>query len=286
MKKIRNIVGAVAVVAAAMIFQQCAVIRPGEVGLKQKLGRLKPGSLTGGAKWFDPFITKVIKISTQVQEYSATLHLPTKDGLEVNTELSLFYHIQGDSARSFYKRFGRHYSNNVVISILNAEARAVCAEYDAQELIGEREQLEQKIMEKLEEEITPFGYMADKFVLRDIDMPDEIANAIKNKVTAQQVALQSQIELDKQRKEYQFDLEKEGAEADFAIEKQKKESERMKLEARAIKNYQDTVNSSITDKYIQYKSLDVTRDLISSPNSKVIILDGKTVGIKNELEEK
>jgi prohibitin 1 len=38
----------------------CAVIKPGEVGVKQRLGRLSDKTHTQGSVWFNPFTTKVV----------------------------------------------------------------------------------------------------------------------------------------------------------------------------------------------------------------------------------
>ena len=60
------------------------------------------------------------------------------------------------------------------------------------------------------------------------------------------------------------------------IEKQKKESERLLIESEGIKKSQDIINTSITDKLIKFKALDITRELMKSPNAKIIITDGKS----------
>jgi regulator of protease activity HflC (stomatin/prohibitin superfamily) len=41
------------------LFSSCAIIRPGEVGVKQRLGKLSDRTHTQGVVWFNPFVTKV-----------------------------------------------------------------------------------------------------------------------------------------------------------------------------------------------------------------------------------
>jgi hypothetical protein len=50
----------------------------------------------------------------------------------------------------------------------------------------------------------------------------------------------------------------------------------MLIESEGIRKSQDILNSSITDKLIKFKALEITRDLVKSPNTKVIITDGKS----------
>lgn len=56
----------------------------------------------------------------------------------------------------------------------------------------------------------------------------------------------------------------------------------MLIEASAIKQAQDTVNASITDKLVRYKTLEISRDWAKSTNTKLIITDGKSQFWMNE----
>lgn len=54
-------------------FSSCAVIRPGEVGVKQKLGKLNKTPKSSGSIWFNPFTSKVIKVSTRTENLELTI---------------------------------------------------------------------------------------------------------------------------------------------------------------------------------------------------------------------
>lgn len=281
-------------VLVMLSLSNCTTIRPGEIGLKQRYGVLKPGMIAGGLKILSPFSAKIIKINTRIIEYKTLLHLPTKDGLEITAEVSLFYHVKPESARDYYVKFGENYDNGVVISALNSSARESSILYNAKDLIVIREELEKAISEKTTSHVASFGYSVDNFLIMDLTLPQEIAQAIKNKVTAEQVALQTVIDIERKKKELAYDIEKQRIEndyniekqlqaANFSIEKQKKEAERMQIEADAIKKAQQTINESLTDKILKYKSLEISKNLVTSPNSKLIITDGKSVGIHNDI---
>ena len=59
MKNIKNT--GISFMLAAVILQGCAIIRPGEIGLKQHLGHLKGEPVSSGVKWFNPFSSRIIK---------------------------------------------------------------------------------------------------------------------------------------------------------------------------------------------------------------------------------
>ena len=54
------------------------------------------------------------------------------------------------------------------------------------------------------------------------------------------------------------------------------------IAAEAIKKQQAIINSTLNDRLIRYKSLEITKELVSSKNSKVIVTDGKSPVIVNE----
>ena len=93
-----TIAKAAALCAVGILFQQCAIVRPGQIGIKQTLGVIKGKPFLQGVKFFNPFVSKVIKINVRTVECFNNLPLPTKEGLSVNTEISLLYHVKPESA--------------------------------------------------------------------------------------------------------------------------------------------------------------------------------------------
>lgn len=50
-----------------LLLSSCAVIRPGEVGIKQKLGKFTGNIQTEGTILYNPITSKVVKESTQTK---------------------------------------------------------------------------------------------------------------------------------------------------------------------------------------------------------------------------
>jgi regulator of protease activity HflC (stomatin/prohibitin superfamily) len=153
--------------------------------------------------------------------------------------------------------------------------------YSAVELLGERETIEQNIEDKLRAAIAPYGIVLDDVLVKDIDMPAEVLRAIEDKAKADQVAKLTKLELQTRREQEDFDIETREKELKFSLEKQRTDSLVMQIDANAIKNYQNTINSTLTDRLLKYKSIEVTKELVRSPNAKVIITDGKSMMVNN-----
>ena len=284
MKKIKFVYLAVAITA---FLSSCAIIRPGEVALKVKYGKIQPGILMPGAHARGIIGTRIERFDTRVTEYSKKLGFHSNEGIEVTSEITLLYHLIPDSVQSIYKRFDGYYQNTLIINNLITALRQEGLNHKAIELITQRVEIENSIKDKLISTIGQYGFFVDLVLMKDIDLPDEVTRSIQSKLTAEQVSKKTEIDLEIQRKNLDYQIEKEKKEAElevskqrialeFVIEKQKKESERLLIESEGIKKSQDIINSSITDKLIKFKALDITKELVKSPNAKIIITDGKS----------
>lgn len=269
------------VIVVLLFLQSCTVVRPGETAVKTKWGKYKDGALSPGLHVYNPVGTKVVKYSLRITEYSEKMHLPTKEGLEINTALTLLYHLKPGSEQNVYSTFGKDYAPPLILNSLYAIARQSTTSYFANDIIVQREAMEKDITDRLVNIVTPYGIVIDKVLLKDIILPSDVTQAIANKVSAQQVAQKAEYDIQKQRVELNFFIEKQLKEAQLTVDKQKIESERLQIESEAIKKAQTTINESLTDRVLKYKSLEVSKGLITSPNAKVIISNSNTPFLLN-----
>ncbi len=245
---------------ATFMFTSCAIVRPGEVGIKQKLGKIKDAHLTAGPYVFNFFTTTIKKIPTRTVEAFNKLDVPTKEGLTVTSEIALLYHIKPEAAKEIYTKYGMNYQEVIVESNFRAVVRHICGMYYAKELFAvDRKKIETEIYDEIASSIWDKGFVTDAVLLKSITMPPQIFQAVENKLKAEQESLQME----------------------FVISKQKKEAERMQIEAEAINTYNRTISESLNDALIKWNSVQVMKGLVTSPNSKVIITDGKSPMIIN-----
>lgn len=232
----------------------CTVIRPGQIGMKQTIGKLKPGTLASGPKMYNPFVSKIIKMNVRTVELYEVLELPTKEGLNVKTEIILLYHVNPSKVREIYQNFGLNYQKVVVESNFIATARQVSARYDAKELYAvDRKLVEHVMVDELTADIGDQGFIIDAVLLKEITLPPAMSQAIQSKASAEQAALQM----------------------DFVIQKAVKEAERLSIEAEGIKKAQLIIDSSLTESLLKYNYIEMMRGLANSPNAKIIMTDGK-----------
>ncbi len=279
-------------VALFILVQSCTVINPGEVALDIHLGKIKR-ILPPGNYHTSTFRRQIIIFDSRIQEYEGKFNFHTNEGIEIESEITLTYHLLPDSLKSIYSNFGLQFKEIVIVDNLTKVIRLEGAHYKSNELLEVKNQLEDSIKFNMNNLIRYYGFEVDLVLLKHLALPPGIVATIEAKLNAVENSKKTEIDLDIKRKNRDYDLETQQKQAeleitkqrltlDFAIEKQKKEAERLLIEAVAIKKQQATIDSTLTPNLLKLKSLEITRDLVKSSNTKVIITDGKSPIILNE----
>lgn len=241
--------------AISAVLTSCVTVRPGQVGVKQTFGKLNDKTKESGLMVINPFVTRVIKIPTTTVNREVKLNLPSKEGLNVNAEISILYHVQGDKIVNILETVGREFERILILSTFRSTAADVCANHFAKDMhSGKRSEIESEIKEKMIELLANRGIVIEGILLKSIKLPDRLYNAIEEKLKAEQEAQQME----------------------FVLDRERKEAERKKIEAEGIRDAQQILQEGITNENLEWKSLEVFQELSNSPNTKIIITDGST----------
>lgn len=231
----------------------CAVIRPGEVGVKQTMGRLSDKVHDGGSVGFNPFISKVIRVSVQTNNIELALNLPTKEGLSVNSQISILYKIDKSRVQEVISTFGLGYES-IIANVFRSASADVCAQYFAKDLhSGMRADIEKAIQVKMAQVLAAQGIQIDAVLMKSIQLPAGLATSIEQKLQAEQDVMRME----------------------FILRQEKLEAERKIIEAKGTSDAQKLLSEGLTKEIIMVRSIEAFEQLSKSPNAKVIITDGK-----------
>ena len=103
----------------------------------------------------------------------------------------------------------------------------------------------------------PRGIVIENVLLRDLQIPESLKHAIEAKQQAQQEA---------QRMEY-------------VLQREQQESERKRVEAQGIKDFQNIVTQGISDKLLEWKGIEATIELSRSQNAKIVVVGNTKTGL-------
>ena len=73
--------------------------------------------------------------------------------------------------------------------------------------------------------------------------------------------------------------EQESLEYEFKITKAEQEAERQRIEAEGKARANTIISASLTDKILQEKGIDATKELAGSQNAKVVVIGGGEDGL-------
>lgn len=239
-----------------LLFSGCAVIRPGEAGVKQTLGRFDNEVATEGTVFFNPLTSKVIKESTQTNNIKLFLTLPSKEGLSVESEISILYRLERDKIPSVLQNLGRDYES-IITSVFRSASSDVCAQFYAKDMhSGMRANIEDEIKTKMNENLRKQadGIALIAVLMKSIQLPPGLASSIERKLQAEQDALRME----------------------FVLQQAKLEADRKIIDAEGERDAQKILSEGLTDEIIKIRSIEAFNRLSNSPNSKIIVTDGKT----------
>jgi prohibitin 1 len=237
------------------ISSSCSVVRQGEVGVKRKLGKLQPTIYQPGAVGFNPFTSRVIKVSTQTDNIEVNLDLPSKEGLTIKSQISILYHVNPQMVPSILQNIGLDYERTVILSVFRSAASDISARFMAKEMhTSQRSQIEAEIKEHMQKQLQHRGFEVEAVLLKSIVLPAGLSNAIQLRMEAEQQAQQME----------------------FVLLRERQEAERKTIEAEGLRNAQKIISEGLNEFFIKWKSLEVFKELAKSPNTKIIVTDGKT----------
>lgn len=235
------------------VLNSCVTVRQGTVGVKRSIGKIKEGHLQAGAQWYNPFVSRIIVVPVRTENIEVKLELPSKEGLNVNAEISILYHIEADKATQIVADIGMDYEQTLILPVFRASAADVTAKNMAKDMhTGNRLGIEKEIKERMSNILTPRGFQIEAVLLKSIQLPPGLYKAIEEKLEAEQQS---------QRME-------------FILTKEKQEAERRIIEAQGIRDANKIISEGLTPQIIQYKAIEAYRELSTSPNAKVIIGSG------------
>lgn len=241
----------------AFVGSSVRLIGPGEVGVIDLFGKVYDRELQSGINFVNPLVT-LHTISIKTREMQETMNVPSKEGLQVDLDVSILFKVQPDAASEIYKTIGSNFENIVLLPSFRSAARNVSVLYDASALYTEsREVLSQNLFDNLKSEMANRGIILEKVLLRSIRLPDTVTQAIEDKLKADQ----------------------EAQKMTFVLERERLEAERRKVEAEGIKDANMIIAQSLSPYYIQWYRIEMLKELVNSPNNTVIIIPDDLKGV-------
>ena len=250
----------VGILIVFLLFKTAVTIGSGEAGvLYKRFGGGVDTEQTYGegfhivAPWNDMIIYEV-----RQQEVFEVMQVLSSNGLEIKLEASVWYQPEYATLGKLHQEKGENYVKRLIEPAIRSAARSVVGRYTPEQLYSSKRDVIQKEIFDEAKKILGLQYIrVNEVLVRDVELPATIKEAIERKLKQEQTAL----------------------EYEFRLQTAKKEAERQRIEAEGKANANKILSASLTDKILQEKGIEATLKLSESPNSKVVVIGSGKSGM-------
>lgn len=229
------------------------VVQPGEVAIKFNSirGGIKKDIYEEGMHLRIPLVESIIKYDVRIQPVDITSSTSTKDQQKIDITLKVLFRPVSNEIPNIHLNLGSNFQDKFVKPIALEVIKTVLAQYDADQLLKQRDKISNEIKSLYTSKTKEFHLIIEEVALTDLTFSPQFKKSIEDKQIAQQVAEKEKYIVERNEQQFRANLiEIEG----------KSEAARLILEA----------NKKYGDSYIKLKKLQAARriaeNLSMNPN--------------------
>lgn len=169
-----------------------------------------------GTHFLVPWLQKAIIYDVRTKPKSIATNTGTKDLQMVSLTLRVLHRPEVLQLPAIYQNLGLDYDERVLPSISNEVLKSIVAQFDAAELITQREIISQKIRKELSTRANEFGIKLEDVSITHMTFGPEFTKAVEQKQIAQQDAERAKFLVEKAEQERQASVIRAEGEAESA----------------------------------------------------------------------
>ncbi len=203
---IKKIVLAIAAVLVLAVLAPVAVVPAGSRGVMTTFGSARDALYEPGLHFRWPIAQSMNLMNVQIQNGEGDGDAASKDLQTVHTKVAINYHLDPSYAVEAYKSVGPStdiLAQRIIIPAMHESVKAVTALFTAEELITQRTVVRDQIASLLKQKMMRHGLVLDEFNLINFAFSRSFADAIENKVKAEQQKQQAERDLQRLQVEAQ-----------------------------------------------------------------------------------
>jgi regulator of protease activity HflC (stomatin/prohibitin superfamily) len=175
----------------------------------------------------------------------------SRDQLILKFDVTVWYHLDPSQANNVYSNIGLNYDEVIVRPAIRTALVNAATKFDASDVMShQRDAYTKMVTELLLQELNGKGVILDNVLIRNVEPPATVSDAIAAKLKASQEAQQME----------------------YTIQYAQKEAQRKAIEAQGISNAQKIIGNGLTQNYLQWYYITQLKELVNSPNNSTLIL--------------
>src|SRR3989338_94948 len=206
-----------------ILFGALGTIGAGERGVLLRFGAVKEKVFEEGLYLKVPLIDEVIIMDVKIQKDEVPATASSKDLQIITSKIAINYHLSPDKVNNVWQDVGKEYNSRIIAPSIQEAVKAVTAKFTAEELIVKREDVKNQIKINLAERLIKNNIIVDEINITAFDFSQAFNEAIEAKVTAEQLKLKAEM-----------DLERIKIEADQRVAESQGKATAIRIEAQAL----------------------------------------------------
>jgi prohibitin 2 len=276
------IIAVIIIIFSVMFGSILVSVGAGEVGVKfNQFGGVQSDELGEGLHIVPPWVS-VTKYSVRSEVYTMSaqpsegervgddqITALTNEGLMVGLDVTVRYRLISGDASTVHQNLGQGYAEKIIRPTIKSVIREVVSTHTAMEVYGEQRQIVASEMQSIMEiSLVNDGIIVEEVLLRNVKLPDRVANAIEEKLQADQDAQRMIFIKQKEQLEAERKIIESNGIANATIIQATGESEALRIINQELSKNPNLINY----KYIQMLQGQEIQTMIV-PTDQGIILD-------------
>ena len=214
-------IGLIVVIA---LLGSVGTIGAGERGVLLQFGAVQDKIFNEGLYFKIPFVQKVLKMDVKIRKDEVPASAASKDLQVVTSKIALNYHLDPDAVNKIWQEVGLDYNSRIISPSIQEAVKAESAKYTAEDLITKREEVKDHIKANLAKRLAERSIIVDELNIIEFQFSKAFNEAIEAKVTAEQLKLKADRDLDRIK-----------IESDQKIAEAQGKAEAIRIEANALR---------------------------------------------------
>lgn len=222
----------------------------------QRYQGVDTATYTDGFKWHWPW-SEVVLYDTRWKTESEKVDILSLDDLHMEVEVALRLRPNENQLYALHEEIGPEYYREVVQQQFRSVARDVFAKYKYNDITKKSVEIQNSILAEMREVIKGKHLDFNAVEIKHVEYPALVAKAADEKLATEQRLSQKEFELAIAQKDAEIKI----------------------IEATGQEHAQQIIDSTLTPTYLQYRALDVQKQLANSNNATFYFVPTGQTGV-------
>ncbi|HXX32101.1 MAG TPA: prohibitin family protein [Myxococcaceae bacterium] len=239
------------ILTAALVLTGCVTVPPGHAGVLWKASGGTQPQPYGEGEYTVWFANHMSVYDLRVMSKDEKLDVIASNGLSIRLDASVRFRINPSEVVQLQEEIGPDYYETILEPLVRSDARRVVGQYTPEEIYStKRDVIEREIREQLIQRAKGMHLLVEAVLIRNVELPQAIRQAIDQKLAAEQEVLKMQ----------------------YVLQTTRLLADQRRVEAEGIADYNRTVAKSLSSPILEFERIQQLEKLAASPNAKTVVL--------------